>query len=146
LSTDELKSWTRRQLEYKSVSLGGHIDGLVSYRNELYRQIQQTVEDIKVIEDLGQTVDIGNDLGRLEHLRAREMDLRQEVRDLNSQIQQAQAELDPINLELAGRPPGDLEMDLYLDQRRRESEKRIKSIVRQDEGLLEKARRLLFGD
>jgi hypothetical protein len=53
LSADKLKSWTRRQLEYKSVITRGQIDGLVGYRNELYSQLQQTVEDIKVIEDLG---------------------------------------------------------------------------------------------
>jgi chromosome segregation ATPase len=146
LSADKLKSWTRRQLEYKSVITRGQIDGLVGYRNELYSQLQQTVEDIKVIEDLGQAIDIGDDRARLEHLRAREMDLRQEIREVNNQIHLLQAELEPVELELAGRRPGDPEMDRYLAQRRKESEKHIRRVVRKDEGLLEKVRRFFVGD
>lgn len=146
MGSNDLQDWTYRQLQLKSVRLHGQIDGLVDYRRTLYEQLQKTVQDIANLEELRRNVDIEQDQDTLEHLRKRELELRQEIRDLNTQISELSAELEPFDLEIAGRPPVDEQLEKHLAARRRETEKRIKQVRNEGIGVLGRLRNWLFGE
>jgi valyl-tRNA synthetase len=128
MQSKELKDWTRDQLMSKSARLSGEIDGLVHYRRSQYEVLEKTVQDISNLEELRRSVDIGQDQDTLEHLRRRELDLREEVRDLSEQIDHLSEELEPIEHELAGRPFLDDAFERRIESSRRETEKQLKRI------------------
>ncbi|OVE79341.1 hypothetical protein BVY00_00735 [bacterium G20] len=141
----ELKNWSRDQLMLRSARLNGEIDGLVGYRQDLYEELQKTVKDVSNIEELRRSIDIGQDQDTLEHLRKREMDLRQEVRELSTQIESLSKELEPIEHELAGRPVFDYDYEKDMKAWRRDTERQLKQIRNRHLGLLGRLRVWLFG-
>lgn len=146
MKSNNLKDWTRRQLQLKCAHLNGRIDGLVAYRHNLREELQETVQNISNLEELRRGVDIGQDQDTLEHLRKRELDLRQELRDLGDEIDDLSDELEPIDHELAGRPLLDEEFERHIESRRRESRKEIKRIKNEGQGVFGRLRSWLFGD
>ena len=146
MQSEKFGDWNIRQLQYKQVTLMGQIDGLVGYRNSLYEELRATVQSISNLEELKRSVDIGQDQDTLEHMRNRELELRQDIRDTNSRIRQLQEELEPIQLELAGREPGDEAVERYINSRRRDTEKSLKRIRNEHLGVAGRLRAWLFGD
>lgn len=145
MSSNELKDLTRNQLQLKSAQLAGQIDGLVDYRSTLREELEQTVQDIRNLEELRRSVDIGTDQDTLEHLRTREMDLRQEIRDVRDRIEELSEEYDPIAHELAGRPLFDEHSEQWIRERRRETEKQLERMRTSHLGVFGRLRAWLFG-
>lgn len=144
MKASELKGWSRNQLSSRSARLNGRIDGLVSYRRTLWEELQETVEKISSLEELRRLADIGFDQDSLDHLRQREMHLRDEVKDLGVHINNLDKELEMVDHELSGRSLSK-DIDQQMEASRRRTDKEMKRLRNRHMGWFGRIKSWFFG-